>query len=423
MKAKQEVSIPRDAPTPPTSLIQRFQYLVKHLPGRLRLSPSTSLSLRSVFLAFTLTRLIILSIFIIVGHTKVAYDPTGAGVANADLKLRKVPVARILRNQVQSADGNWYLGIASSGYERKAFDDTDYHNWVFFPLYPVLLRSASWLTGELPVTGILLSHVFFFFALLFLHKTALAFGLDPSAANRTIFYLAIFPASYFFSLPLTESLFLLLTVATFYWAKTDRWWLAGLCGALATATRSMGVVLMPALALMYIEQYRTLWPPRKALLAICLVPTGLLSFMIFLRAITGNALAFAGALKAWGRAPSFFLFPLLDYLLNPLDVVGPWNPNFLNFGAATMVLICGVVLLRRRLYSLACYTLLSELIALSTVMLQSQARYAMVVFPAFMVVATWGRNSTFDTILRTISIALLTVMSGLFAAHFSLAMA
>ena len=51
------------------------------------------------------------------------------------------------------------------------------------------------------VTGMVLSHLFFFFALILLHKTALAFELDKDAANRAILYLAIFPVSYFFSLP------------------------------------------------------------------------------------------------------------------------------------------------------------------------------------------------------------------------------
>jgi len=114
--------------------------------------------------------------------------------------------------------------------------------------------------------------------------------------------------------------------------------------------------------------------------------------------------------------------PLLGYLRHPLEIVGPWNPHFLNFWAATITLICGLVLLRRRAYALACYTLLSVFVALSSVLLQSQARYAMVVFPTFMVLATWGKNTNVDTIVRTVSLVLLSLMTALFAAHFSLAM-
>jgi Gpi18-like mannosyltransferase len=286
----------------------------------------------------------------------------------------------------------------------------------------LLLRAASFLTGEFTLAGMLISSIFFLFALILLHRTALSFGLDIAEADRTIFYLAIYPVSYFFSLPLTESLFLLLSVASFYFAKRERWWVAGVCGALASATRITGILLLPALAILYWQTYRHFWPPRKHLTALALVPLGLLAFMIHLHVITGNALAFKGALAAWGRAPGFFLSPLLGYLRQPWNVVEPWNPHFLNFWAATLTIICGLVLLKRRAYALACYSLLSAFVALSSGLLQSQARYAMVVFPTFMVLATWGRSTRVDTLIRTVSLVLLSLMTALFAAHFSIAM-
>jgi hypothetical protein len=114
--------------------------------------------------------------------------------------------------------------------------------------------------------------------------------------------------------------------------------------------------------------------------------------------------------------------PLLGYLRHPLDLIGPWNPQFLNFWAATITLICGLVLLKRRAYALCCYALLSAFVALSSVLLQSQARYAMVVFPTFMLLASWGRKTSVDTLIRTVSLVLLSLMTALFAAHFSIAM-
>jgi Gpi18-like mannosyltransferase len=379
-------------------------------------------STRAALYTFWLTRTIILVIFILTGQIKVMPDPVNSGTADSYLSLRRIPVSRILTAEAQTADANWYLSIAANGYERRAFENSIYHNWAFFPLYPLLLRAASWVTGEFTLTGMLISHLFFFFALILLHKTALVFELDVEAAGRAIFYLAIFPVSYFFSLPVTESLFLLLTTASFYFAKRERWWIAGLCGALASATRLTGVLLLPTLAVLYWQTYRHFWPPRRSLLAICLVPAGLFGFMIYLYAITGNALAFKGALVAWGRTTGFFLTPLLGYIRHPLDIIGPWNPHFLNFWAATITLVCGFVLIRRRAYALASYTLLSAFVALSSVLLQSQARYAMVVFPTFMVLATWGRYSSVDTLVRTVSLVLLSLMTALFAAHFSIAM-
>lgn len=379
-------------------------------------------STRAAFFTFWLTRIIILVVFILVGQTKIMPDPANPGTTDSYLSLQGISIAQILRGEAQTADVNWYMTIAIYGYERRPFENTAAHNWAFFPLYPLLVRPGGRLTGDYTLTGMFLSHVFFFFALVMLHKTALAFELDSEAANRAILYLAIFPVSYFFSLPVTESLFLLLTTASFYFAKREHWWIAGLTGALASATRFTGVLLFPALAVLYWQTYRHFWPPRKTMLALCLVPAGLFAFMIHLYAITGNALAFKGALVAWGRTTGFFLTPLLGYINEPLVLVGPWNPHFLNFWAATITLVCGFVLLRRKAYALACYTLLSVFVALSSVLLQSQARYAMVVFPTFLVLATWGRNKSVDTFVRTVSLVLLSLMTALFAAHFSIAM-
>src|SRR5207253_11414456 len=45
-----------------------------------------------------------------------------------------------------------------------------------------------------------------------------------------------------------ESTFLLFTVLTFYFFRTRRWAVAGICGAIATATRVTGILMWPALA-------------------------------------------------------------------------------------------------------------------------------------------------------------------------------
>ena len=53
--------------------------------------------------------------------------------------------------------------------------------------------------------------------------------------------------AFFLIAPYGEGLFLLLTILAFWGARRDRWWLAGLAGAAAAATRSVGILLVPAL--------------------------------------------------------------------------------------------------------------------------------------------------------------------------------
>jgi hypothetical protein len=61
---------------------------------------------------------------------------------------------------------------------------------------------------------------------------------------------------------MTESLFVLLTVASFYAAKREHWWAAGLIGLCASATRVTGVLLLPSLLVLSWQMYRSL-PDQK----------------------------------------------------------------------------------------------------------------------------------------------------------------
>jgi hypothetical protein len=381
-------------------------------------------SVRAALFAFTLSRAIVLFIFVMVGLLKTAPDAF-PGHLDAYITLEKAPVARVVRQEVLTADVNWYLGITEHGYDHVPFDADAKRNWAFFPLFPLLLRLASYVTGEFVITGMVLSHLCFLLALFLLHRLSLLFGMSADDADRAVFYLAVFPTSYFFSIPLPEALFLMLTVASFYFAKSERWWLAGLCGAFASATRTTGVLLLPALAILFWEMYRPLRPLRalrKDGLALLLVPAGLVSFMIYLHVITGNALAFKGAMAAWGRKAGFFFTPLLDYLGHPAEIAAHWDFRLVNFSAVVIALACGIALLKRRQFALGSYTLLAVLVALSSALLQSQARYAMVVFPVYMALALAGRHAKFDQLVRTVFLVLFALMSALFAAHVTMAL-
>jgi hypothetical protein len=90
--------------------------------------------------------------------------------------------------------------------------------------------------------------------------------------------------------------------------------------------------------------------------------------------------------------------------------------------ATVGALACSTVLLKRRHYALAVYTFLAVLIALSSALLQSQARYTMVVFPVYMVLGTLGRHAKVDQMIRAVFLVLFALMSALFAAHFTLAL-
>ena len=378
-------------------------------------------SVRAASFSFMLTRAIILLLFVLTAKIEIIEPGSPDEARPAYITLHKIPFSRIINRRVGVADINWYRGIAQGGYERRPFTTAQPYNWAFFPLFPLMWYLASHVTGEYPFSGMAISAIFFFFALLLLHKTVLEFGWNVRDANRTVFYLAAFPVSYFFSLPLPESLFLFLTVGCFYAAKREAWLMAGVLGALASATRITGVLLLPALALIYWQTYRTL-RPRLNFLPLLLIPTGLLAFMFFLYRITGNAFAFKDIGATWGRKLAYFPKPLFKYLADPLLLAIPWDFRLVNFLAATTVLICGLVLLKWRRWPLAFYTLASMFVALSSNLLQSQARYAMVVFPAFIVLGVAGRSPRVDIAIRTTSLILLILLTIMFCLRLDIAL-
>lgn len=380
-------------------------------------------SVRAAAFTFALTRAVVFAIFILAAHLT-PVEPIGKFGSDAQetqLSLRDASVLDTLRSISHRGDSGWYLDIAFNGYEHKPFDIEREHNWGFFPLFPSLWWTASKITGDFELTGLALASAFFLPALVLLHKTTLAFGNDQATADRTVFYAAVYPTSYFYSLPMTESLFLLLTVGAFYAAKREAWWLAGVIGALASATRFSAIFLFPALLILYWQTHRSL-RPRANILGLFLIPAGLIAFMSYLYHATGNALAFIEVMRVLGRQPVFFLRPLLGYVSDPLLISHRWDFMLLNFSAAVLALTCGVILAKRREWALSFYTLVSIITFLSSALLQSHARYVMVLFPIFMLLARAGRVPRIDQIIRTVFLVLLGLMTALCTVLFTLAL-
>jgi hypothetical protein len=379
-------------------------------------------SVRDALFVFVLTRSLIFMIFVFVGHLNVITLPDQpTNIREAFISFEGAPVARRLRETMWRADVAHYMVIAREGYLNKPQEvaTAQSRGFAFFPLFPLVLWLLGRVTSDVMLAGAALSNLFFFCGLVLLHKLTLAFGYDTRMARRTIFYLACFPVSYFFSVPLTESLFLLLTVGSFYAAKQERWWIAGTVGALASATRVNGVILLPALLVLSWQQYRA--PQVKKVLGVRLVPLGLAAYMFYSWWRVGNAWAFKDSVALWGRKTTFFLTPLVKYVIHPHKVVEPWNFNLLNAAAALLSFWAVYFLIRRREWALAVFVLLSVTLALSSGILQSLDRYALGFFPIFMALGIAVRSYNVDQAIRFIFVILLGVMAVLFAANFTIA--
>ncbi len=186
-------------------------------------------------------------------------------------------------------DSVWYLGIAHGGYDGASS--------AFFPLYPLLVRALA--PGGDP--GALLFAAYFVAllalagALLLLRRLAeLELGAD--AARRSVWLFAFFPGALWLGVPYSESLFLLLSVGALYSARTGHWAWAGMCAALASGTRSAGIVLLVPLVMMW-------WRGRARDLAwLGLAPAGLAAYSGYLASARGDAFAYLHLQDVWFRS-------------------------------------------------------------------------------------------------------------------------
>ena len=192
-------------------------------------------------------------------------------------------------------DGAWFSEIATQGYADEAPAST-----AFFPLYPILVRLGTVFGGGPALWGVLISLTATLFALFFLYRIAETLHGARSARAATL-ALALFPTAFFLNAAYSEALFLALSTGAVWAAIVRRnLLLAGLFGALAAATRNLGVVLILPLFFEWLR-YRREFGVR-GLAGIALVPAGFLGYAGFLWARFGDPLVSARQQdEHWGR--------------------------------------------------------------------------------------------------------------------------
>jgi hypothetical protein len=194
-------------------------------------------------------------------------------------------------------DSDWYLQIAQHGYVWPSSRPA------FFPLYPLLIGPLGHaFGGHTIVAGVLVSLAACAGAFVLLYRLG-QLTLGEDGARRAVLILAVFPTTLFLGAVYSESLFLLLSLASFLAAERGRFGVAGLAGGLAALTRPVGLALVPALAL-FAWRARD---RRQALAAVALVPALFALYPLVLWLWLGHPLAFLGAQKGiWQRHVSAY---------------------------------------------------------------------------------------------------------------------
>jgi hypothetical protein len=190
-------------------------------------------------------------------------------------------------------DGVWYLRIASVGYPRleSGLGTPMVETLAFFPGYPLAIRAVSTVAPvSLPVAGIFLSTVAAAVAAVLLWELGVRLA-DESTADRAVALFCFFPSAFVLSMVYSDALFIALALGCLLALLDKRWIVAGSLAAVSSLVRPTGVVLMACCAWAAVAEVRRSrsWRPMVAPL---LAPAGLLAYLGYLQAHTGNAFAF-----------------------------------------------------------------------------------------------------------------------------------
>jgi len=254
---------------------------------------------------------------------------------------------------------------------------------VFFPLYPGLIRVVSYAMP--PVAAALLISMAAFFFLLWGLYELLGREMPEALAERTVWLIAVWPASFIFFAGYAESLLLALIVWSLVMAQRGWWRRAAALGVAATLTKAAGVVVFVPLLVMAIRRQISAWP-------IIVVPLGPLAFLGWLHETSHGSISSAYQ-NYWHTSPAMPWQTAGAALI----VFSRTHNVLLAVNLVALVICCVLVLASRMkpeylLYAAAVIILC--LMKMTDPPLQSMLRYVLIVFPVYVGLARWlGRSS------------------------------
>jgi hypothetical protein len=316
-------------------------------------------------------------------------------------------------------DSQHYLNIAQNGYV-SAGDDRLLI--VFFPLYPYLVRGVAFIIDNYLVSGLIVSNLCWVFAAYLLYELALL-DTDKKGALRALKYLCILPASFLFSAPMSDSLFLLLSVASIYAVRKNLYPVAGIIGFLAAFTRMPGVLLFAPACFELVgtiirerpsHSKDSSWRLRMTgnALSLLFIPAGLLLYLYVNYRVTGSATMFLTyQSEHWHQQLGWFFGTTATVVSNASGAFaentrmlwGLWIPNLVYVFAALGIVVAAQNKLRA---SNVAYFIAYYAFCIGATWLLSGPRYLTAAYPLALALGALTEKKSVDRVATAVCIAL-----------------
>ncbi len=321
-------------------------------------------------------------------------------------------------------DAAWYALVAFDGYVGPSGEPVQTRG--FFPLYPMLMRVASWLQpgevtrGDMAVWGVVVANICFLGMVVMLAKL-IAIHHGNEVALTAVTLLMVSPMAFFLNAGYSESLFLLCSVVAFWFAYKRQWIPASAAIALASATRLTGLALIPCM--LWIA-----WRQRAQIRNLIMIPVvGALGTLLF---AMWTWWKYDDALAYW-HAQDAFWGDWHDRVGNYFDVIQA-SPLNMTRSPENFVILINVVLALAALVTLPwVWKRVEPGMALFTTIIvvfhsaytwHSLGRYLLAGIGVYIVLGLWLSKPAWNTGVRTAVIVastmVLTTLNILFAHGF-----
>ncbi len=238
----------------------------------------------------------------------------------------EVGAGSVISQVLTSWDGKWYLEIVRGGYPSRVPPNITYEQLearaAFFPLFPWLARAVDTvLPGGDTLAALFVNFVLGAISVVLVGVLARKL-YNVSVAARAMTLYAIFPGSVILSFAYSEALLIVLAAACLLLLLDERWLLAGIAAALATATRPNGIAVVAACVVasfIAIRRSRQWW----SLIAVLLAPIGFIFFQWYVGSTAGErGVWFRVQREAWAEGTSFGATAVTNtfgFITNPLS--------------------------------------------------------------------------------------------------------
>jgi Gpi18-like mannosyltransferase len=287
---------------------------------------------------------------------------------------------------------------------------------VFYPLYPWTVRLFAFVFHDYLISAFVVSTLASLVtAIVFLRLVELDYSKE--LAQRAVWFLFIFPTSYFLHIGYTESLFLMLALGSVLAARKERWLLAGVLGALTCLTRANGLVLLPVLVVEAAQQYRITRRFQWRWLYVAIAAGGFGGYLLLNKYVTGNPFAFTALMN------EFFSKKLSSPLTGVSNAIGslyrnPAEAEMIGSQEITFIvlgLVCTIVSWFKLRPAYSVWLTGNWLLFVSVSFVLSVPRYTLTMFPIYLLFAMLARRRVWLAVISFWSLLYLALFASLFA--------